>query len=91
MQRTGARLYFEFATDFVMYFILLTLLLIFCSSHQWTALHGAARYGHPAGPAVCELLIANKADVGTKDATSSWWSLGGAGIGRSRELHPSLT
>jgi hypothetical protein len=29
--------------------------------------------------------------VGTKDATSSWWSLGGAGIGRSRELHPSLT
>jgi len=25
------------------------------------------------------------------DATSSRWSLGGAGIGQTRELHPSLT
>ena len=42
----------------------LTLLLIFCSSDQSTALHDAARNGHPA---VCELLIAGKADVNAKD------------------------
>ncbi len=57
-------MYFEFATDFVMYFNLLTLLLIFCSSSQWTALHVAALHDHPA---VCELLIAGKADVDAKD------------------------
>ncbi len=56
-------LYFAFATDFVMYFILLTLLLIICFSGQSTALHHAARYDHPA---VCELLIAGKADVNAK-------------------------
>ena len=64
MQRTGAHLYFEFAADFVLYFVFLTLLLIFCSSDQRTALHGAAYYGHLA---VCELLIASKADVNAKD------------------------
>ena len=64
MQRTGAHLYFEFAADFVLYFVFLTLLLIFCSSDQDTALHRAARYGYPA---VCELLIASKADVDAKD------------------------
>ena len=64
IQRTGAHLYFEFAADFVLYFVFLTLPLIFCSSGQSTALHGAARYGHTA---VCELLIAGKADVDAKD------------------------
>ena len=48
---------------------------MFCSSIQRTALQWAAYQRHPA---VCELLIAGKADVGTMDATSSWWSLGGA-------------
>ena len=62
MQRTSAHLYFEFAADFV--FCFLTLLLIFCSSDQRTALHDAALNGHPA---VCELLIAAKADVGAKN------------------------
>ena len=64
MQRTGAHLYFEFAADFVMFIGFLTLLLIFCSSGQWTALHYAAINGRLA---VCELLIANKADVDAKD------------------------
>ena len=64
MHRTGAHLYFEFAADFVLYFVLLALLLIFCSRHQRTALHVAATRGHPA---VCELLIASKADVDAKD------------------------
>ena len=64
MQRTGAHLYFEFAADFVLYFAILTLLLIFCSSDRWTALHGAAEGGQPA---VCELLIAGKADVNAKN------------------------
>jgi hypothetical protein len=65
MQRTSAHLYFEFATDFVLCCILfLTLLLIFCSSDQCTALHRAAENGHPA---VCEVLIAGKADVDAKD------------------------
>ena len=64
MQRAGAHLYFEFATDFVMFIGFLTLLLIFCSSDQWTALHYAADNCHPA---VCELLIAGKADVNAKD------------------------
>ena len=36
------------------------LLLIFCSSVHWTALHHAAENSQPA---VCELLIAGKADV----------------------------
>jgi hypothetical protein len=31
--------------------------------------------GHTAA---CQLLISAEADVGTMDATSSWWSLGGA-------------
>ncbi len=35
-----------------------------CSSDQYTALHRAACYGHPA---VCDLLIAGKADVDAKD------------------------
>ncbi len=64
MQRAGAHLYFEFATDFVMFIGFLTLLLIFCSSDQWTALHYAAYEGQKA---VCELLIAGKADVDVKD------------------------
>ena len=64
MQRPGAHLYFEFAADFVLYFVILTLLLIFCSSDQCTALHGAACYGHLA---VCEQLVAAKADVDAKD------------------------
>ena len=64
MQRTCAHLCFEFAADFVLYFDFLTLLLIFCSSDQRTALHDAALYDHPA---VCELLIAGKADVDAKD------------------------
>ena len=64
MQRTGAHLYFEFAADFVLYFVILALLLIFCSSDQRTALHYAATRGHLA---VCELLIARKADVDAKD------------------------
>ena len=64
MQRAGAHLYFEFAADFVLYFVILTLLLIFCSSVQRTALHDAASYGQLA---VCELLIAGKADVNAKD------------------------
>ena len=64
MQRPGAHLYFEFAADFVLYFVILTLLLIFCSSGQRTALHCAALNEHLA---VCELLIAGKADVNAKD------------------------
>ncbi len=64
MQRTGAHLYFEFAADFVLYYVISALLLIFCSSDQQTALHVAAFEGHPA---VCELLIASKADVDAKD------------------------
>ena len=64
MQRTGAHLHFEFAADFVLYFVILALLLIFCSSVQNTALHDAASYGQLA---VCELLIAGKADVNAKD------------------------
>ncbi len=64
MQRTSAHLHFEFAADFVLYFDFLTLLLIFCSSDQRTALHRAARWDDTA---VCELLIANKADVNAKD------------------------
>ena len=55
---------FTFAADFVMYFVILALLLIFCSSDQRTALHRAAGEGHLA---VCELLIAGKADVNAKD------------------------
>ncbi len=64
MQRTGAHLYFEFATGFVLYFVFLTLPLIFCSSYQDTALLLAACDGHTA---VCELLIAGKADVDAKN------------------------
>jgi hypothetical protein len=37
---------------------------MFCSSEQSTALYYAARHGHPA---VCELLIAGKADVDAKN------------------------
>jgi hypothetical protein len=60
MQSTGAHLYFEFAADFVLYFVFLTLLLNFRTSIHRTALHGAATQGHLA---VCKLLIAGKADV----------------------------
>jgi hypothetical protein len=63
MQRTSAHLYFEFAADFVLY-CFLTLVLIFCSSFQRTALNMAARDGYSA---VCKLLIASKADVDAKD------------------------
>ena len=49
---------------FCVVFCILTLLLIFCSSFQQTALHDAASEGHLA---VCELLIAGKADVNAKD------------------------
>jgi hypothetical protein len=63
MRRPGAHLYFEIAADFVLYFFFLALFLIFCSSDQWTALHHAALSGHLA---VCELLLANKADVDAK-------------------------
>jgi hypothetical protein len=52
-----------FAADFVLYFFK-TLLLMFCSSEQSTSLHLAAIDGHLA---VCELLIASKADVNAKD------------------------
>ena len=52
-----------FATYFVLYFVL-TLLVIFFSSEQRSALHDAAREGHTA---VCELLIAGKADVDAKN------------------------
>ncbi len=45
------------------------LLLIFCSSVHYTALHGAAYYGHTA---VCELLIAGKADVDAKNRCASY-------------------
>ncbi len=64
MQRAGAHLCFDFAADFVLYFVFSALLLIFCSSYQSTALHHAARHGYTA---VCELLIASKADVDAKD------------------------
>jgi hypothetical protein len=39
-------------------------LTILCSSYQCTALHFAARNGYTA---VCEQLIAGKADVDAKD------------------------
>ena len=64
MQRTGAHLYFDFAIDFVLYFDFELLLLIFCSSGQRTALHLAVKDGFTA---VCEVLIAGKADVDAKD------------------------
>ena len=68
MQRTGAHLYFEFAADFVLYFVFLALLLIFCSSYQHTALHWAAEFGHnDRHVEVCRLLIASKADVDAQD------------------------
>jgi ankyrin repeat protein len=62
MQRTGAHLCFDFATDFVLYFYRL-LLLILCSSSQRTALHRAVLFRNLA---VCELLIASKSDVDAK-------------------------
>jgi hypothetical protein len=40
------------------------LLLIFCSSREVAALHDAVVNGHMK---VCELLIANKADVNAKN------------------------
>jgi hypothetical protein len=70
MQRTGAHLCFEFAADFVLYLKWFsTLILIFCSSDQCTALHSALALGLvgwllPDG--VCE-LIAGTADVNAKD------------------------
>jgi hypothetical protein len=66
MQRTGAHSYFNFAADVVLYFVFYSLLLIFCSRDQRTALHEAA-VGRVGFPAVCELLIAGKADVDAKD------------------------
>jgi hypothetical protein len=64
MQRTSAHLYFAFAADFAADFCCLALVLIICSSEQWTALHRAAYNDHPA---LCELLIAGKADVNVKN------------------------
>ena len=49
---------------FVLYFVFQRLLLMFCSSDQSTALHEIALNGQPA---VCELLIASKADVDAKN------------------------
>ena len=48
--------------------LFLTLPLIFCSSDHLTALHDAASNGHTA---VCELLIAGKADVDAKEDRKS--------------------
>ncbi len=67
MQRTGAHLYIEFAADFVLYFVFWILLLIFCSSDQRTALHGAASRDDHGDLAVCKLLIASKANVNAED------------------------
>ena len=58
------RICVEICCWFCVVFCFLTLPLIFCSSSQWTALHRAANNGHTA---VCELLIAGKADVDAKD------------------------
>jgi ankyrin repeat protein len=55
---------FKICHWFCVVFCFLILLLIFCSSGQATALHGAAEQGHTA---VCELLIAGKADVNAND------------------------
>jgi hypothetical protein len=62
------------------------ILLLFFSQH--TPLHWSAIKGHLE---ISRLLLQCNADVGATDATSSWWSLGGAGIGRSRECIQSLT
>ncbi len=43
------------------------LLLIFCSSEHKTALHCAASRDDLGDLAVCDLLIASKADVNAKD------------------------
>ncbi len=64
MQRTSAHLYIEFATDFLLYFDFFQFASNFCSRDQYTALHCAACDGHTA---VCEQLIANKADVNAKE------------------------
>ena len=57
-------------------------LMILLFFRQWTPSHLSAWWGRLE---TCRLLVESKADVGATDATSSWWSLGGAGIGRSRE------
>ena len=52
-----------FFGELLLFFVFRYFLLIFCSSVQDTSLHDAAHYGHTA---VCELLIAGKADVNAK-------------------------
>ena len=65
------------------------LLLLFSLSNP---LHFSARRGRLE---ITRLLVESKADVGAMDATSSWWSLGGAGanpllVGRACECIHSL-
>ncbi len=62
--KNGCVFIFKICYWFCVIFCFLTLLLIVCSSDQRTALHISACY---ARTAVCELLIANKADVNAED------------------------
>jgi hypothetical protein len=68
MRQTGAHSCSKFVAEFLLCFVFRYFLLIFCSSGQRTALHGAAYNGHTA---VCELLIAGKADVNATDECAS--------------------
>ncbi len=40
---------------------------------------------------VTNKMYSSNADMGATDATSLWWSLGGADMGRARECIQSLT
>jgi hypothetical protein len=51
--------------------LFLALLLMSCSSYQSAALHCAAYNSHPA---LCELLIAGKADVDAKDLCALYFA-----------------
>ncbi len=64
MQQTGAHSCSKFVTEFLLCFLFRYFLLIFCSSHQRTALHWAARNGHTAA---CQLLISAETDVNATD------------------------
>ena len=68
MRETSARLCLEFVTDFVFYCVFWNLLLIFCSSGSYTALHYAAGHGRIEA---CKLLIAAKTDVNAADLCAS--------------------